>query len=159
MTYIHPTRIFKNPEELKAHWEKYKAHLNEKSKEWEKIQYVGKDGKRVSDNPKLPLVLEGFYIYSRNTIGCIKQYFVNKGGYYNDFVTICSHIKEECRYDQITGGLLGFYNPSITQRLNGLVEKVQEDGTKEVTIKVKYDRKDNNTEPTAPSTGADTEGS
>lgn len=35
----------------------------------------------------------------------------------------------------------GIYNPSITQRLNGLVDKVQEDGTKEIVVKVKYDRK------------------
>ena len=32
-------------------------------------------------------------------------------------------LKEEIRENQILGGLLGFFNPSITQRLNGLVEK------------------------------------
>ena len=31
--------------------------------------------------------------------------------------------REEIREDQIIGGMLSFYNPSITQRLNGLVEK------------------------------------
>jgi hypothetical protein len=53
----------------------------------------------------------------------VKQYFLNKDGLYDDFVTICSHIREEIRADQITGGLLGKYNPSITQRLNGLTDK------------------------------------
>jgi hypothetical protein len=38
--------------------------------------------------------------------------------------------------------MAGIYNPSITQRLNGLVEKIQEDGNKEVTIKVKYEKKE-----------------
>lgn len=148
MTYIHPTRIFKTPEELKSHWEKYKLHLEEKAKAWAKIQYVGKDGKRVVDYPPMPLTLEGFYVYCRTNVGEVKQYFINQDKIYNDFIAICSHIKEEIRDNQITGGLLGFYNPSITQRLNGLVEKVQEDGSKEVTIKVQYDRKNDNADPT-----------
>jgi hypothetical protein len=32
--------------------------------------------------------------------------------------------------------MVGIYNPSITQRLNGLVDKIQEDGTKKVIIEV-----------------------
>ena len=35
----------------------------------------------------------------------------------------CSHIKELIRLDQISGGMAGIYNPSITQRLNGLKEE------------------------------------
>ncbi len=42
---------------------------------------------------------------------------------YQEFVSICSHIKKEIRSQQITGGMLGMFNPSITQRLNNLVEK------------------------------------
>jgi hypothetical protein len=38
--------------------------------------------------------------------------------------------------------MAGIYNASITQRLNGLTEKIQEDGSKEVTIKVKYEKKE-----------------
>jgi hypothetical protein len=37
--------------------------------------------------------------------------------------------------------MVGIYNPSITQRLNGLVDRIQEDGSKDVTIKVKYESK------------------
>jgi len=36
---------------------------------------------------------------------------------------VCSRIKKSIRKDQIEGGMVGQYNPSITQRLNGLVEK------------------------------------
>jgi hypothetical protein len=46
-------------------------------------------------------------------------------GRYAEFVGVCSYIKKEVREDQIQGGLAGVYNPSITQRLNGLTEKVQ----------------------------------
>jgi hypothetical protein len=122
---MHPTRIFKTPDELKAAFEGYKAHLEEEANKWVKIQYVGKEGERKADPMKLPYTLEGFYRYCRNNQGDVKEYFMNRDGLYNEFTTICSDIREEIRENQITGGLLGIYNPSITQRLNGLVEKSQ----------------------------------
>lgn len=120
---IHPTRIFKQPDELYKAFAEYKAHLKEEAKEWLKIQYVGKDGDRVTDPFKLPYTMEGFENFCYDRYGVIEQYFANKEGYYGDFVNICSRIKKEIRENQITGGLLGMYNPSITQRLNGLTEK------------------------------------
>lgn len=121
---MHPTRLFKKPEELEKVFKSYKEDLKQKAKQWEKIQYVGKDGSKKTDHPKLPLTLEGLKRYCWDEkIGNIEQYFLNQGSLYNDFIGICSRIKNEIREDQIQGGLLGFYNPSITQRLNGLVEK------------------------------------
>lgn len=123
---MHPTRIFKSPEELEAAWKTYKLTLKEKSKDWPKIQYVGKDGNRVTDYPVVPLTMEGFKVYCYDNHGVIDHYFKNTDNYYNDFCLICSRIKEEIREQQITGGMLGFYNPSITQRLNNLTEKVEQ---------------------------------
>ena len=120
---MHPTRIFKTPDELYAAFEAYKKDLDEKAKDWLKVQYVGKDGERVTDKYKLPYTFEGFKVYCYNEYGKIEQYFVNKDGLYDDFGSICSHIKEEIRNNQILGGLIGIYNPSITQRLNGLTDK------------------------------------
>jgi hypothetical protein len=122
---MHPTRIFKTPEELEQAFEQYKESLKEEAKQWLKIQYVGKDGERVADPQKVPYTLEGFKRFCRKNYGDVEQYFWNKDNYYNDFVGICSHIKNEIRENQITGGLLGFYNPSITQRLNNLTDKVE----------------------------------
>jgi hypothetical protein len=122
---MHPTRIFKKPSELEKAFEQYKESLNEEAKQWLKIQYVGKDGERVTDPQKLPYTLEGFKRYCRKHYGDVNEYFLNREGLYNDFTTICHAIKEEIRENQITGGLLGFYNPSITQRLNGLVDQKQ----------------------------------
>lgn len=122
----HPTRIFHNELELSKAWEEYKEDLKVQAKGWPRIQYVGKDGMRVEDYPVLPFVLEGFYVYCRKHYGCVKEYFLNRDGYYDAFTTICSHIKEEIRSQQITGGMLGAYNPSITQRLNGLKEQVEQ---------------------------------
>lgn len=121
---MHPTRIFKKPEDLEKVWKAYKQDLKERAKEWDKIQYVGKDGSKKIDHPKLPLTLEGLKRYCwDNEIGTIEHYFLNTDGYYDDFCSICSRIKNEIREDQIAGGMIGFYNPSITQRLNGLAEK------------------------------------
>jgi hypothetical protein len=121
---MHPTRLLKTAEEMKEWWIKYKKHLQEnESQKWLKVQYVGKDGERVTDAPPMPLTYEGFKVYMYENLGVINQYFENKDELYDDFVEVCSHIKEEIRANQIQGGLLGYYNPSITQRLNGLADK------------------------------------
>jgi hypothetical protein len=122
---MHPTRIFKTPEELFKAFEEYKTHLELEAGKWLKIQYVGKEGERVTDKYKLPYTLEGFEIFCYNKYGCVSQYFDNKDGLYGDFVAICSHIRKQIRDNQILGGMLGVYNPSITQRLNGLTEKTE----------------------------------
>lgn len=124
---MHPTRIFKTPDELQKAFEEYKAHLEVEAAKWVKVQYVGKEGERVEDKYKLPMTFEGFKVFCYKDYGKIEQYFVNQNSCYDEFVSICTHIKEEIRNNQITGGLLGLYNPSITQRLNGLVEKSQVD--------------------------------
>lgn len=128
---MHPTRIFKSPEELYAAFEAYKKSLIERARSWPKVQYVGRNGERVEDYPKLPLTMEGFEVYCYDNHGTVEHYFKNTENYYDDFCPICSRIKREIRDDQITGGLLGDYNPSITQRLNGLVEKSQIDITEQ----------------------------
>lgn len=120
---MHPTRIFKTPDELEQAWALYKESLNAEALEWVKVSYVGKESQRMEDPFKLPYTMEGFEVFCYKNFGTVEQYFKNKDDYYDDFVPICSYIKKEIRSNQITGGLLGVYNPSITQRLNGLVEK------------------------------------
>lgn len=123
---MHPTRIFKSAEELEKAWNEFKEDLHVQSNEWLRIDYVGKEGHRVADPQKVPMTLEGFKRFCRNNYGEVEQYFSNKDKLYNDFVGICCAIREEIRENQIIGGLLGFYNPSITQRLNGLVDKSEQ---------------------------------
>lgn len=124
---MHPTRIFKTPEDLENAFNLYKKDLELQSEQWQKVQYVGKEGQRMSDGQKVPMTKEGFERFCYNNFGCVNQYFDNKEGYYNEFVTICSRISSEIRENQIIGGLLGFYNPSITQRLNSLSDKKEID--------------------------------
>ena len=130
---MNPKRNFETPEDLEKAFEEYKQDLDSQSQNWLKVQYVGKDGDRVTDAQKVPYTLEGFERFCRKHYGEVGQYFDNKDDYYNDYVAICSHIRKEIRENQIVGGLLGFYNPSITQRLNGLVDKKEVDGKLNVT--------------------------
>jgi hypothetical protein len=120
---VHPTRIFKTPNDLEAAFEEYKENVKKQSTEWQKVQYVGKDGQRVAEPTKVPYTMEGFERFCNKNYGCVNHYFDNKEGYYDDFGTICSRVKKEIRENQIIGGMLGFYNPSITQRLNNLTDK------------------------------------
>ena len=131
---MHPTRIFKTPEDLEKAWNHYKDSLKEESKKWEKIQYVGKDGNKKTDFPKMPLTMAGFDVFCYDNYGTVHHYFENKEGYYAEFGGICLRIKNEIRADQINGGLLGFYNPSITQRLNGLADKRENKDTSEPRV-------------------------
>jgi hypothetical protein len=122
---MHPTRIFQDKDSLYKAWEEFKEDLKHQANEWVKVQYVGKDGTREVEPQKVPYTFEGFKRYCRLHYGEVEQYFTNQDGYYNDFIGICRAIKEEIRENQIIGGLLGFHNPSITQRLNNLVERVE----------------------------------
>lgn len=119
---IHPTRIFRTEEELEAVWIRYKSEV--KNNPRTVIEYHGKDGDERVKPLERPLTFEGFKVFCwQNKIGNIEQYFLNKDELYGDFVSICLRIKDEIRTDQIEGGMVGQYNPSITQRLNGLVDK------------------------------------
>lgn len=120
-------------------FEAYKASV--KGKPILVQDFVGKDGDEVDRKRERPLTMEGFqnYLADQDVITDVSDYFENKDGRYSDFIRICSRIRRNIRQDQIEGGMAGIYNPSITQRLNGLVDKSQQDGSKEVTIKVKYE--------------------
>lgn len=130
----HPTRIFKKPEDLHKAWNEYKASRLEESKKWGKVQYVGKDGDRVEDYPMMPYSLAGFKVFCYDNYGNVEQYFVNQDGYYADFISICTRVKTEIRDNQLTGGMLGFFNSSITQRLNNLADKKEVTKRKERPI-------------------------
>lgn len=122
----HPTRIFNEPKELKKVWLEFKEDVKEQSKEWLDVQYVGRDGDKRETPKKIPLTFEGFKRYCRERHGEVEQYFTNQDDYYTDFIGICRAIKEEIRENQIIGGMLNFFNPSITQRLNNLVDKQEQ---------------------------------
>jgi hypothetical protein len=116
-------KYIETPELLLELFEAYVKYT--KSKPFLIKDWVGGVAKEVTREKERPLTLEGFRVYAFKALGCVKHYFDNTDGRYNEYSTICSHIKDMIRHDQIDGGMAGMYNPSITQRLNGLVEKVE----------------------------------
>mgnify|MGYP003650110406 CR=1 FL=1 len=132
----HPPNI-KDVQHMEKLWQDFKNNLEEQAEKWLKVQYVGKEGERVTDAQKLPLTFEGFKAYCHDIgIGTVEQYFTNQDDYYDKYIGVCSRIKNEIRNDQIVGGLLGFWNSSITQRLNGLTDKQEIKTDQPTEIKV-----------------------
>ena len=122
-------KYIETPEKMWEYFEEYKKET--KSNPILVQDYVGKDAEMVYRTKERPLTIDGFevWLFKKGIISDLSNYFANSDNRYSDYSTICSHIKKEVRSDQIEGGMAGIYNPSITQRLNNLVEKVQNDVT------------------------------
>lgn len=90
-----------------------------------KNDFKGKDADEVYYKLERPLTMSGFsvYCFENGIIANLKDYFANLNNAYSNYSHICTRIREAIREDQIAGGMAGIYNPSITQRLNGLVDK------------------------------------
>jgi len=114
-------KYIETPEALLELFEEYQ--IETKSNPRRKKIKGNKDFVIHDEDLERPLTLEGFRIWCFKSVGCVKQYFDNPDNRYAEYITICSYIKDIIRADQIEGGMVGQYNPSITQRLNGLVEK------------------------------------
>ena len=122
-------KYIETPEKM---WELFTLYVREtKEKPRTQVEYVGKDGKKVNTPLERPLTLEGFnnYLADNNIIDGAEHYFTNTNNTYAEYLGVCSRIRRVVRQDQIEGGMVGQYNPSITQRLNGLTDK------SEVTVK------------------------
>jgi hypothetical protein len=122
-------KYIETPEKLWEYFENYKAYIDRNP--IRKQDYVGKDATLVYRELQRPYTMEGFenYLANNDIIEDLGQYLENRDNRYSEYVAICSRIKREIKQNQIEGGMAGIYNPSITQRLNGLVEK-QENNVK-----------------------------
>jgi len=89
--------------------------------------WVGGMAKEVVREKERPLTMEGFscWLYDKGYLNSLSNYMANSNNAYDEFSSICSHIKERIRKDQIEGGMSGQFNPSITQRLNNLAENTK----------------------------------
>lgn len=131
-----------SPEKLKDYFLKYQEETKRNPilvKDW-----VGKDADEVYREKERPLTIDGFecWLSDNGIIEDLGDYLKNKDNRYSDFAPICSYIKKKTRKDQIEGGMAGIYNPSITQRLNNLVEKTEDvtpQQPKKLVIKIKKD--------------------
>lgn len=114
---MYKKKYVETPEAMLKLFEDYK--MSRKPREIQKATATGVK----SEFHLPPLTFEGFLNFCEDKIGCVHQYFENRDSRYNDYVHICSRIRRTIRQDQIEGGMVGQYNPSITQRLNNLTER------------------------------------
>lgn len=110
-------KYIETPEKLYELFEGYKKSL--KPREIQKATPRG----AVSEWHMPPLTMSGFRVYCHKFNVTVHHYFSNPENAYDAYRSICSIIEDEIRTDQIEGGMVGQFNPSITQRLNGLTEK------------------------------------
>ena len=118
-------KYIESPEKMLELFNSYKEWV--KDNPLKKHVFVGKDGVSDWELRERPITMDGFevYCFKNKIINDLSDYFGNKDNRYSEYTDICRAIKKEIRSDQIDGGMANIYNPSITQRLNGLTEKTE----------------------------------
>lgn len=118
-------KSIKTPEIMYQHFEHYKVWVS--NNPFRKMVFTGKNGDTNWEERERCLTFEGFcnYLETNNIMVDPTHYFINYQERYSEFVTICARIKREIRGNQIEGAMSNIFNPSITQRLNNLVERAE----------------------------------
>lgn len=127
MAKVGRPRNLDSPEKLYELFKKYKEDV--KANPRIKSVFGGKEFEERAEPLERPLTMEGFEIFCWDEVGVVEDYFMNRDKRYTEYTAICSRIRKEIREDQITGGMVGQYNASITQRLNNLKEQVEQNVT------------------------------
>jgi hypothetical protein len=141
MAKVGRPRNLDSPEQLYELFLRYKEDV--KANPRIKSVFGGKEFEERAEPLERPLTMEGFEIFCWDEVGCVEDYFKNTNKAYDEFSPICSRIRKEIREDQITGGMVGQYNASITQRLNNLKEQVEQTNVEQPLFKLR-DNNDGN---------------
>ncbi len=121
---MRPKKI-KDPKQLEEIFKEYKSYT--KTNPRFKYHLNQRTGDMVGEPLEVPFTIEGFEIFCHDKYNfTAKHYLENTNKAYEDFCTISTRIRKEIRDDQIKGGMVGQYNPSITQRLNALKEQIEQ---------------------------------
>lgn len=118
-------KYIETPEKM---WELFEAYKKEvKDKPFLNKDWVGKEAKEIKREYPRVLTMEGFECYVMDhtniTYPDLTEYFEEKNESYAEYFPISSRVRREIRRNQIEMGMANLANPSITQRLNGLVDK------------------------------------
>ena len=115
--------IFSTPEVLESACKEYFKATDERN-DWDGQNWVGKDGGEVVVKKKVPYSLKGLCVF----LGVSSHYFseFKKSETFKsnkDFLEVYTRIEDIIQTQQIDGSMMGYYNASLTARLNGLVDK------------------------------------
>lgn len=124
MAKVGRPRNLNSPEQLYELFLRYKQDV--KANPRIKSVFGGKEFEERAEPLERPLTMEGFEVFCWDIVGQVEDYFLNRDKRYSEYTAICSRIRKEIREDQITGGMVGQYNASITQRLNNLKEQIEQ---------------------------------
>ena len=124
MAKVGRPRNLNSPEQLYELFIRYKQDV--KANPRIKSVFGGKEFEERAEPLERPLTMEGFEVFCWDIVGEVEDYFKNRDKRYEEYTPICSRIRKEIREDQITGGMVGQYNASITQRLNNLKEQIEQ---------------------------------
>jgi len=121
---MRPKKI-KDPKQLEEIFKEYKSYT--KTNPRFKYHLNQRTGDMVGEPLEVPYTIEGFEIFCHDKYNfTAKHYLENTNKAYDEFCTISTRIRKEIRDDQIKGGMVGQYNPSITARLNALKEQIEQ---------------------------------
>ena len=112
-------KYIETPEKLYELFERFKTYKKSQKRIIQKATPKG----ILEEAQTPPLTMSGFRVFAHKEGVTLNHYFANTDNAYEEYRTICRIIEDEIREDQIDGGMVGQYNSSITQRLNGLTEK------------------------------------
>ena len=134
-------KSIETPDILFELFEEYVYH--ERQNPLYKTEYVGKDGNTVYTPLAVPITFEGFecWLADEGVIQDLGDYSKNDDGRYSDYAPIITRIRKNCFVQNFKGASVGLFNPNIIARKLGLKDTVDDTGSKDVTIKVKYESK------------------
>lgn len=131
-------RRFETPQEFYEAFEHYKQWVKDNPiYVQEAIKGGRSSGEIVSIKRDRPLTFSGFevFMFREYNFTGTRHYLYNQTGAYDDFLQISNIIRKEIREEQVTGGMIGMYNPSLTARLNNLGEKhILEGGNEPIKV-------------------------
>lgn len=115
--------IFKTPQQLWDSCIEYFKMMDARE-DWNGQDWVGKDGLEVELQKRIPYTITGLCMF----LGVSSKYFNDfkkSQTYLSDpeFTEVYTRIEDIIKTQQIEGAMLGYYNPSLTARLNGITEK------------------------------------
>ena len=115
--------MFTDPEILRQSIQEY-FELTDQRRDWDGQEWVGKDGDEVIVKKRVPFTLKGLCVF----LGVSSHYFseFKKSQTFqnnHEFLEVYTWAEDVIQTQQIDGGLLGYYNASLTARLNGLTDK------------------------------------